>query len=56
MPPTREAVPAILNELIAIAKAMLQRERYSGVHITVDTPLPYRLTDLSRPGPPGRAR
>jgi hypothetical protein len=41
-------VTAILNELIPIAKAMLQRERYSGVHITVDTPLPYRLTDLNR--------
>jgi hypothetical protein len=46
--PNGGAVAAILNELIAIAKTMLQRERYRGVHITVDTPLPYRLTDLNR--------
>lgn len=40
------AVSAILGELIPLAKAMLQRERHGTLHITVDTPLPYRLTDL----------
>ncbi len=42
------AVSAILAELIPLAKAMLQRERHAELHITVDTPLPYRLTDLNR--------
>ncbi len=40
------AVTAILNELIPTAKAMLQRDRYGDLHITVDTPVPYRLTDI----------
>jgi hypothetical protein len=40
------AVIAILNELIPIAKASLLRDRYSGMQITVDTPVPYRLTDI----------
>ncbi len=44
----RAAVIAILNELIPIAKASFQRERPSGLHITVDTPVPYRLTDVTR--------
>ena len=35
------AVCAILNELIPLAKTLLQRERYGALHITVDTPLPY---------------
>ncbi len=44
----RAAVIAILNELIPIAKASFQRERPSGLQITVDTPVPYRLTDVTR--------
>ncbi|HEX3208928.1 MAG TPA: DUF87 domain-containing protein [Geminicoccaceae bacterium] len=40
------AAIATLNELIPIAKSLLQRDRYPGLHITVDTPVPYRLTDI----------
>ena len=49
-PPSHErgAVTTILGELIPLAKSLLQRERYGDLHITVDTPLPYRLTDLAR--------
>lgn len=42
------AVTAILHELIPIAKTLLQGKRYQGLRITVDTPLPYRLTDIHR--------
>ncbi len=42
------AVIAILNELIPIAKSALQRDRYGGMQITVDTPVPYRLTDINQ--------
>jgi DNA helicase HerA-like ATPase len=40
------AIIAALNELIPSAKSLLQRDRYPGLHITVDTPVPYRLTDI----------
>jgi DNA helicase HerA-like ATPase len=42
------AVTTILGELIPLAKSMLQRERYGALRITVDTPVPYRLTDLQQ--------
>ena len=47
-PPSTDsgAVIAILNELIPLAKASLQRDRSNSLQITVDTPVPYRLTDL----------
>ena len=42
-----EAVIALLNELIPIAKKAYQSGESHGLHITVDTPIPYRLSDIT---------
>ncbi len=43
-----EAVAAILNDLIPAAKRAYQRDGRSDLQITVNTPVPYRLSDIQR--------
>jgi DNA helicase HerA-like ATPase len=42
------AAVAILNELVPLAKTAYQKDRFHDLHITADTPIPYRMTDVVR--------
>jgi DNA helicase HerA-like ATPase len=42
----RDSIAAILNELIPAAKRSFQGENSEALQITVDTPIPYRLSDV----------
>ncbi|NJO37446.1 MAG: ATP-binding protein [Rhizobiales bacterium] len=46
--PDRSTIAEILHELIAEAKHLYQSDRPSGRPVTVNTPIPYRLSDITR--------
>ncbi len=46
--PDRSTVSGLLHELIAEAKHIYQGERSEGQPVTVNTPIPYRLSDINR--------
>ena len=46
--PDRSVTSAILHELIIEAKHLHQGERLNGQPVTVNTPIPYRLSDIFR--------
>lgn len=46
--PDRSVTAAILHELIIEAKHLHQGERLNGQPVTVNTPIPYRLSDIFR--------
>ncbi|MEZ5932612.1 MAG: ATP-binding protein [Alphaproteobacteria bacterium] len=46
--PDRSTISEILHELIAEAKHLYQSDRLSGRPVTVNTPIPYRLSDIMR--------
>lgn len=43
-----EAVASLITELIPIAKQAYRRDTSGGANLTVNTPVPYRLSDLDR--------
>lgn len=46
--PDRSVISEILHELIAEAKHLFQGDRLSAQPVTVNTPIPYRLSDVTR--------
>lgn len=46
--PDRSIIAEILHELIAEAKHLYQADRMTGQPVTVNTPIPYRLSDITR--------